>query len=164
MEPNNRSRGLKWLTYEYPLVVVAMIFIWVWNSGYLIYFSFSNLIINKKNYCQTFREFRKNLGVGEKSFFRWSYESTPEFFWVCKLFLILGSNIRGRLGHLWNKPSQMSHLFGIFFIDIVLRKIRLLQKWSVRLRSQNLLLYCRKHCRLSHLRENHYYILRCNLH
>lgn len=85
MEPNNRSRGLKWLTYEYPLVVVAMIFIWVWNSGYLIYFSFSNLIINKKNYCQTFREFRKNLGVGEKSFFRWSYESTPEFCWVLQI-------------------------------------------------------------------------------
>ena len=36
-------KPLKWATtYEYPLVIAAIIFIWVWNAGYLAYFSYSN--------------------------------------------------------------------------------------------------------------------------
>lgn len=46
METKNNPRGfkpLKWATYEYSLVIAAIIVIWVWNAGYLVYFSYGNI-------------------------------------------------------------------------------------------------------------------------
>ena len=68
------------------------------------------------------------------------------------------------MGHIRNKSSQLYHLYDIIFCGVLFHKTRVLQISSAGLCAEILLHYCRKHCCLPHLRENHYYMVLCNLH